>query len=207
MPMTAPPPDRRSATSRRVTPASMATRGTPRAARCRDTVCVLRVEDTGAGHRDHAHLRLPCGQEPCAASSGQRDLRTGRDQDAARAARRSRRAHSRRARCPRSALRCAPGRQGLARQDEARRAVVRARSRRPRPPPSPPYRRAARRPCSGSGAGSPTCSTGWCVGPSSPRPMESCVNTRIDALLHQRRHAQRRCARSRRTPGRCRRTE
>ena len=22
-----------------------------------------------------------------------------------------------------------------------------------------------------------TCSTGWCVGPSSPRPMESCVNT------------------------------
>ena len=35
------------------------------------------------------------------------------------------------------------------------------------------------------------CSTGWCVGPSSPRPMESWVKTKIDADLHQRRHAQR----------------
>ena len=35
------------------------------------------------------------------------------------------------------------------------------------------------------------CSTGWWVGPSSPRPMESWVKTKIDALLHQRRHAQR----------------
>ena len=35
------------------------------------------------------------------------------------------------------------------------------------------------------------CSTDWCVGPSSPRPIESCVNTKIDAQLHQRRHAQR----------------
>ena len=30
---------------------------------------------------------------------------------------------------------------------------------------------------------------GWCVGPSSPRPMESCVYTWITRWLHQRRHA------------------
>ena len=35
------------------------------------------------------------------------------------------------------------------------------------------------------------CSIDWCVGPSSPRPIESCVKTWIDALLHQRRHADR----------------
>lgn len=31
-----------------------------------------------------------------------------------------------------------------------------------------------------------TCSTGWCVGPSSPTPMESCVNIPDKALLHER---------------------
>ena len=42
----------------------------------------------------------------------------------------------------------------------------------------------------GSGAGWTTCSTDWCVGPSSPRPMESCVKTKMLRALHQRRHAQ-----------------
>ena len=31
-----------------------------------------------------------------------------------------------------------------------------------------------------------SCSTGWCVGPSCPRPIESCVKMVIDRKLHQR---------------------
>ena len=27
------------------------------------------------------------------------------------------------------------------------------------------------------------CSTGWCVGPSSPRPIESCVSTKIERIF------------------------
>ena len=44
----------------------------------------------------------------------------------------------------------------------------------------------------GHGAQRASCSIGWCVGPSSPRPIESCVKTKIDGMLHQRREPDRR---------------
>ncbi len=37
-----------------------------------------------------------------------------------------------------------------------------------------------------------SCSIGWCVGPSSPRPMESCVIDEDDGDVHQRRQPHRR---------------
>ena len=36
------------------------------------------------------------------------------------------------------------------------------------------------------------CSIGSCVGPSSPTPIESCVNTNSECDFHERRNAQRR---------------
>ena len=76
-----------------------------------------------------------------------------------------------------------------------------------RPPPIRPCRTDAIRRRCGIRRRLATCSIDWWVGPSSPRPIESCVNTKMDAQLHQRRHAQRVARSSPRTSGRYRRTE
>ena len=51
-----------------------------------------------------------------------------------------------------------------------------------------------------------TCSTDWCVGPSSPRPIESCVNTKIDCAASSAPPCAAHCGCSRRRSGTCRRT-
>ena len=136
---------------------------------------ILRVEHARAGHRHHAHAPALLAAARFAASTRERHFRARRDHDALAACLRNRAARSRRARSPATCSRVARlRRQCLARQHQARRAVVRARS---------PAQATA---VSTASQGRQTvmfgirrrlarCSTGWCVGPSSPRPMESWV--------------------------------
>ena len=92
---------------------------------------------------------------------------------------------------------CRDDRQILARQHERRSARAARASR-----PSSRRRSRSRRPggtrarC-GIARSAIRCSTGWCVGPSSPRPTESCVHTKIAGMLVERRepHASAACSR------------
>ena len=80
-------------------------------------------------------------------------------------------------------------RQRLPREQQRHRPALSSRPARPRPSRS--RRGRITRGC-GIARSEAACSTGWCVGPSSPTPMLSWVKTKIDAQLHERREADRR---------------
>ncbi len=81
----------------------------------------------------------------------------------------------------------------------------RAQDRRPTPERSRWRRPGGRRPGPGIARSAARCSIGWWVGPSSPRPIESCVHTKVTGSLLDRPPGAPPAACSRRRRGRCRR--
>ena len=163
-----------------VTPASTATRGTPRGSTLRDT------PRPGGRTRSVHGIDTTRTAMPSLASASRAPIARRTSEPVAMMTTRVApggpvaRARSRRARCRRSARRRAAGRAGSAARKSGttgRPALDRRASTRP---PFRPCRTGARRPCRESGAGWRACSTDWCVGPSSPRPIESCVKTKIE---------------------------